>query len=157
MNYTNDTEGAIHARTIEAIWTILDIRLGCADAERSCSRPNDCADIKRETQANYKDFWTRFARCVDRIQALGIHMGDSAVFNKASGALRIPEGKLPVGHSALETRQGPERTTAIREMATRAYESRRRTDASEVYQTQTHNPPEIGPGGEDGKGLNFRG
>lgn len=55
-----------------------------------------------------------------------MRMNDSVISNKALAALRIREGELPITISALETRVGPKSTNALREMATRTYEARKK-------------------------------
>ena len=133
-NYMDPTEKSIQIPSLGPIWAILDNRYGRADAKRSCSWLTAFADFRRESQENYKDFWTRFTRCVAKLQALGMPLDDSVIFNKALASLRIPDGQLPVILSALESRPDPKSTNALREMAIRMYETHKRTDSPDVYQ-----------------------
>ena len=89
MNYMDSTETAIHTRSLDPIWTILDNRYGKTDAERSCSWLTAFAEFRRDSQENYKGFWTRLTRCATKLRALGMPLNDTVVFNKALAALRI--------------------------------------------------------------------
>ena len=138
MNYMDSTETKIHTRSLDPIWAILDNRYGKTDAERSCAWLTAFTDFRRESQENYKDFWTRFTRCTTKLQALGMPLSDTVIFNKALTALRIPDGQLPVILSAMETRTNPKSTEALRQMTIRMYETHKKSDSSDVYQAQNH-------------------
>ena len=87
----DSTETAIHTRSLGPIWTIPDNRYGKTDAGRSCSWLTAFTDFRRDSQENYKDFWARFTRCATKLQSLGMPLRDTAIFNEALDALRIPD------------------------------------------------------------------
>ena len=126
MNYMDSTETAIHTRSLDPIWTTMGNLYGETDAERSWSWLTAFTDFRRDSQENYKDFWTRFTRCTTKLQALGMPLIDTVIFNKALAALGIPDGQLPVILPALETRPNPNSTDSICQMAIRMYETHKK-------------------------------
>ena len=100
----------------------------------------DLTDFERGSPENYKDFWDRLARCSADLEALGIPMVEKVVFNRSIRALRLPDGKLPIALSALETRPGRFSVSALRGITIRMYETHNPGgDPTEVYSA---NPPE---------------
>ena len=138
--YMEQTELCPETRSIAAIMDMLDSRFGRTDSERACAWLTSFTEFKRETQENYKDFWSRFARCVSKLEALGMPTNDKVVFNRAIHALRLPDGQLPIVISALETRPDRFSVGALREITIRMYETHKSGgDSTEVYPV-TSNP-----------------
>ena len=134
--YMGPTERSPSGGSIATIMDMMDARFGRTDSERSCAWLSAFAEFKRETQENYKDFWARSTRCVAKLEALGMPLGEKVVFNKVIQALRFPEGQLPIALSALETRPGPYSAAALREITIRMYETHKSgADTTEVYAT----------------------
>ena len=132
--YMEQTERDPAGRSIVATMDILDARLGRANSERASSWLAAFAEFKRESHGNYKDFWARFTRCVAKLDALSMQMNEKVVFNRATRALRLPDGQLPVALSALETRPCRFSGSALREIAIRMCETHRPGgDSAEVY------------------------
>ena len=123
---------------------LLDSRFGRADSERACSWLTAFAEFKRETQENYKDFWERFARCVAKLEALGVPMNDKVVFSRAIHALRLPDGQMPIALSALETSPCRFSAEGLPGITIRMYETHKPgSDSADVYpaNTSTRNEP----------------
>ena len=101
-------------RSIASIMDMMGGRYGRADSERARAWLSAFTEFKREAQENYKDLWDRFARCVAMLEALGMATREKVVFGLSIHAIRLPEGKLPIALSALETRPGPLSVAALR-------------------------------------------
>ena len=138
--YMEQTELCPETRPIAAIMDVVDSRFGRTDSERACAWLTSFTEFKRETQENYKDFWSRFTRCVSKLEALGMPTNDKVVFNRASHALRLPDGQLPIVLSAMETRPDRYSVGALRGITIRTYETHKSIgDPTEVY-SATANP-----------------
>ena len=132
--YMENTEQTPEQRSIGAVIEMLDSRYGKTDSERACAWLSAFTDFKRETQEDYEDFWSRFTRCVAKLEALGMAMGEKVALSRAIHAIRLPDGQLPIALSALETRQNPNSVAALREITIRMYETHKTgTDSTEAY------------------------
>ena len=144
LAYLENTESAPHTQSVEKVMEILNHRFGRTDTERAWSWLTSFAEFKRDGAENYKDFWTRFTRCVTRLQDRGLAMSESAVFHRAIQALRVPEGQLPILLATLETFPNPTSIDALKSLTIKMYETHRgKTDSSEVY-TVTNREGEVG-------------
>ena len=142
--YMEQTERDPNSRSISHVMDLMDTRYGRTDSERACAWLSAFTDFKRETQENYKDFWTRFTRCVAKLGALGMPMNQTVVPNRAIQALRLPYGQLPIVLSALETRPDRFSVDSLREITIRMYEAHKPGgDSSEVFATST--PTSLNP------------
>ena len=137
--YMEQTEGDPQRRTINRITDLVDSRFGRTDSERACSWLTAFAEFKLEAQENYKDFWSRFTRCVAKLNPLGMPLSGKIVFSRAIHALRLPAGKLPIALPALETHPGRFSVSGLREITIRMYETRKTGgDSAEVYASESN-------------------
>ena len=128
------TEIQPHSRTVDHAMEMSHRRFGKADSERAWSWLSSFTDFKRVGSENYKDFWTRFTRCVTRLNAHGLAVGESIVFHRAIQALGIPDGQLHILLAALETSPNPTSVESMKALAIKMYEAHRgKHDSSEVF------------------------
>ena len=133
LAYLENTESAPHTRSVDKVMGISNHRFGRTDTERAWSWLTSFTEFKRDGSENYKDFWTRFTRCVTRLQAHGLAMSESVVFHRSIQALRIPEGHLPILLATLETFPNPTSVDSLKSLTIKMYETHRgKTDSSEV-------------------------
>ena len=125
LAYLENTESAPHTRSVEKVMEILNHRFGRTDTERAWSWLTSFTEFKRDGTENYKDFWTRFTRCVTRLQAHGLAMSESVVFHRAIQALRVPEGQLPILLATLETFPNPTSVDSLKSLTIKMYETHR--------------------------------
>ena len=132
--YMESTEKQPESRSVDAVMKMMDLRYGRTDSERACSWLTAFTEFKRESNENYKDFWTRFNRCTAKLTALDMPMTQQVIFNRAIQALRLPDGQLPIILSALETRPDRFSVDSLREITIRMYETHRpKIDTAEVF------------------------
>ena len=149
LTYLETTENQPHMRTVDHVVDLLNQRFGKTDSERAWSWLSSFTDFKREVNENFKDFWTRFNRCVTRLNAHGLAVNESIVFHRAIQALRIPDGQLPILLATLETFSNPTSVESLKALTVKMYETHRgKLDSSEVFATDT-NPGNEGEASED--------
>ena len=112
-----NTESAPHTRSVDKVMDILNHRFGRTDTERARPWLTSFTEFKRGGSENFKDFWTRFDRCVTRLQAHGLAMSESVVFHRSIHALRVPEGQLPILLATLETFPNPTSVDSLKSLA----------------------------------------
>ena len=112
----------------------MDSLYARADSDRACSLLTAITEFSRESDGNSKDFWARFTRCASKLAALSIPMAEQVIFNRSTQSMRLPEGKLPIVLSAIETRAIRFSADASKDITIIAYETHRpKTDTTEVY------------------------
>ena len=104
LTYMEQTEISVESRSINQFTITLDERYGKTDSEKSWAWLNAFTEFTRSPGENFNDFWSRFFRCANRLDALNMKLSDPMVFNKALQALNLPENQTPIVISALETR-----------------------------------------------------
>ena len=134
LTYMEATEITPEIRHIDTFLTTLDGRYGKTDSEKSRAWLNAFTEFTRSTGKNLKDFWARFFRVINRLDALNMKLSDQMVFNKALQALKLPEWQTPIVISALETRQNSNDAQALKEITIRMYETHKTNkDNSDVF------------------------
>ena len=104
LAYLENTESNPESRSVDKVMEILNHRFGRTDTERAWSWLSSFTEFKRDASENFKDFWTRFTRCVTRLHAHGLAMSEAVVFHRAIQALRLPEGEIiSVGGNRIES------------------------------------------------------
>ena len=107
---------------------------GKTDSERAWSWLSSFTESKHDGSENYKDFGTRFARCVARLNAHGLTLSESIVSHRAIQALLVPDGQLPILLATLETFPNPTSVGALKSLTIKMYETHRgELDSSEVF------------------------
>ena len=91
--YMGHTERDTSTRSIASIMDLVDGRVARTDSQRACAWLSAFTDCKREARGNYKDFWDGFTRCVAKLEAMGMPMGEKVVSNRSIRAIRLPEGE----------------------------------------------------------------
>ena len=136
--YMGQSERIPADRPIAAIMDPMGGWYARTDSERARAWLSAFADFKREAQGNCKDFWARFARCVAKLEALGMPMGEKVVCARSIRALRLPDGQLPIALSEMETRPDRFSVSALREITIRMYATHKTGgDPTEVYDVDT--------------------
>ena len=150
LTYLEESETCPERRRLDDVIQMLDTRYGRTDSEKAWAWLTGFTNFRREPQENYKDFWTRYSRCVTRLEAHGMGMKEEVVFHRALQALRLPEGQLPIVLATLETFPSPHSVQALKALTIKMFETHKNTvDSSEVYQTQVNSRAEA----EDGDGA----
>ena len=153
------TENPPQLRSFEEVMNMANQRFGKLIQKghgRGCHHSRSLKE--REGWAeNFKDFWTRFARCVTRSNAHGLPLSESVVFHLAIQALRIHEGKLPILLATLGTFPNPTSVEALKSLTIKMYETHRgELDSSEVYAPNVSQAAVENDSDVEGKNNNLR-
>lgn len=125
LAYSENTENTPHLRSVGQVMGIPNHRLGRTDSGRAWSLLASFAEFKRDGAENYKDFWTRFARCVARLSAHGLAIIESVIPHRPAQALRVPDGKLPILLATLGTFANPTSVDSMKSPTIKMYEADR--------------------------------
>ena len=137
LTYLESTESDPQSRTVGRVVGMLNRRFGKTDTERAWSWLSSFADFKRDRSEHFKDFWTRFARRVTRLNAHGLNIIESAVFRRETQALRIPDGQLPILLATLATFPNPDSIDSLKSLTVKMYEAHRgEIDSSGMFVTE---------------------
>ena len=94
MIYMETAEWSPAMRSVGWVGALLGARFRRTDSGRACSWMAAFSDFRRESEENYKDVWARFARYVEKLDALWVETGDHVVFNRPNQAIRLLETQL---------------------------------------------------------------
>ena len=138
-DYMSSAEPTPQSRDVAAFAHIPDERYSKTGPEKTWSRPTALTEFSKSPTESYKEFCSRFQRCVNRLGALQLHLVPKQAYGKASNAPELQDAYLPIVLLSLGTKQNPNDAIKLEDIIARMFVTRRaHSDRSDICDDGTN-------------------